>query len=81
MRKSFNIEEFLLKCPHSKEAISKSNININNLKEIYEDYIEYKNSYENQAEFIANILRSENMVHSVKSRIKDPDRLMTLSFH
>ena len=76
MKKSFNIDEFLLKCPHSKKIIPKNNTNINNLKEIYEDYIEYKNSYENQAEFIANILRSQQMVHLVKSRIKDPDRLI-----
>lgn len=76
MRKSFNIDEFLLKYPYDKETISKNNIDINNLKEIYDDYIEYKNSYENQAGFIANILRSQTMVHSVKSRIKDPDRLL-----
>ena len=36
----------------------------------------YKISYENQAGFIANILRSEVMIHSVKSRIKAPDRLI-----
>lgn len=76
MKKSFKIDEFLLKYPHTKEIISINNIQIENLKEIYEDYIEYKNSYENQAEFIANILRSQNMVHSVKSRIKEPDRLL-----
>ncbi|MCE5219696.1 MAG: RelA/SpoT domain-containing protein [Clostridium sp.] len=76
MKKSFNIDEFLLKYPQSKEIITGNNINIDNLKEIYEDYIEYKNSYENQAEFIANILRSQEMVHSVKSRIKEPDRLI-----
>jgi ppGpp synthetase/RelA/SpoT-type nucleotidyltranferase len=76
MKKSFNIEEFLLKCPHSKVIISKNNIAVDNIKEIYEDYMEYKNSYENQATFIANILRSQTMVHSVKSRIKEPDRLI-----
>lgn len=76
MKKNFKIDEFLLKYPKSKEIISINNINIDNLKEIYEDYIEYKNSYENQAEFIANILRSQEMIHSVKSRIKDPDRLI-----
>lgn len=76
MKKSFNVDEFLLKYPYSKEAILKNNINIDNIKEIYEDYVEYKNSYENQAAFIANILRSQTMVHSVKSRIKDPDRLI-----
>lgn len=76
MKKSFNIDEFLKKYPQTKEIISKNNISNNNLKEIYEDYIDYKNSYENQAGFIANILRSQNNVHSVKSRIKDPERLM-----
>jgi len=76
MKKTFNIEEFLLKCPHTKETISKENIIVDNIKEIYEDYMEYKNSYENQAAFIANILRSQTMVHSVKSRIKEPDRLI-----
>ena len=76
MKKSFNIEEFLLKCPYTKETISKDNIAVDNIKEIYEDYMEYKDSYENQAAFIANILRSQTMVHSVKSRIKEPDRLI-----
>lgn len=76
MKKSFNIDEFLEKYPHAKEVISKNDINLNNLKKIYEDYINYKNSYENQAGFIANILRSHKMVHSVKSRIKDPERLI-----
>ncbi|WP_160692502.1 RelA/SpoT domain-containing protein [Clostridium sp. C2-6-12] len=76
MEKSFNIEQFLKKYPHSKEIIEKNNIKINNIKEIYEDYIEYESSYENQAQFIANILRSQERVHSVKSRIKDPDRLI-----
>jgi ppGpp synthetase/RelA/SpoT-type nucleotidyltranferase len=76
MKKSFGMDEFLLKCPHAKQTISQNNINIDNLKDIYEDYIDYKNSYENQAGFIANILRSQKAVHSVKSRIKDPDRLI-----
>jgi len=76
MKKSFNIDEFLKKYPYAEEAITKNDININNLKEIYEDYIDYKSSYENQAEFIANILRAKRMVHSVKSRIKDPNGLI-----
>ena len=76
MKKSFNIEQFLEKYPYSKEVIQEKNIKVNNIKEIYEDYVEYESSYENQAAFIANILRSQTMVHSVKSRIKDPDRLV-----
>ncbi|MEG1255422.1 RelA/SpoT domain-containing protein [Clostridium sp.] len=76
MKKSFNIDEFLLKYPYVREEIEKNNINDKNLKEIYDDYISSKDSYENQASFIANILRSHGMVHSVKSRIKEPDRLI-----
>ncbi|MFW2488196.1 RelA/SpoT domain-containing protein [Clostridium chromiireducens] len=76
MKKSFRIDEFLKKYPYAKETISKNNIDVNNLKEIYEDYIDYKSSYDNQAEFIANILRAKRMVHSVKSRIKDPNGLI-----
>ena len=76
MKKGFNIDEFLMQSPHSKETILKNNINMDNIKEIHKDYIQYRNSYENQAAFIANILRSQTMVHSVKSRIKEPDRLI-----
>ncbi|WP_297521290.1 RelA/SpoT domain-containing protein [uncultured Clostridium sp.] len=53
-----------------------NNIKIENLEDIYEDYIKYRESYENQAEFIASILRSNSKVHSVKSRIKKSDRLI-----
>ena len=46
------------------------------MKDIYNDFVDYKVSYENQADFISNILRSHPMVHSVKSRLKEPDRLI-----
>ena len=57
---------------HRKE----NNIDIEVLKDIYNDFVDYEVSYENQADFISNILRSQPMIHSVKSRIKDPDRLI-----
>lgn len=76
MKKHFDMDEFLLKYPFTKEIIVESNIAQENLKEIYEDYISCINSYENQANFIANILRSSEKVHSVKSRLKEPDRLI-----
>ncbi len=76
MKKNFNIDEFLLKYPHVEKIIEENNIDTEVLKDIYNDFVDYKISYENQAGFIANILRSQSMVHTVKSRIKDPDRLI-----
>lgn len=76
MKKSFKIDEFLLKYPHVEEIIKEKNIDVEVLKDIYNDFVDYKVSYENQANFIANILRSQSMVHTVKSRIKEPDRLI-----
>ena len=76
MRKVLEKEHFLNKYPCIEEQIKKYEINFEELKNIYSDYIKYRNSYENQADFIANILRSQNTVHSVKSRIKEPDRLI-----
>ena len=76
MRKALEKEKLLNKYPFIEEQMKKYNIDFKNLQDIYSDYIGYKTSYENQADFIANILRSQNMVHSVKSRIKDPDRLI-----
>lgn len=76
MKKSFKIDEFLLKYPYVEEIIKEKNIDVEVLKDIYNDFVDYKVSYENQANFIANILRSQSMVHTVKSRIKEPDRLI-----
>lgn len=76
MKKNFDLNGFIERYPHTKKAIEKNNISEMDLKEIYDDYTEYRESYENQAGFIANILRSQEMVHTVKSRIKEPERLI-----
>ncbi|MEG0295840.1 MAG: GTP pyrophosphokinase [Clostridium sp.] len=76
MKKSFNIDEFISNYSYTKEIIDKEEIDLQNLENIYNDYAEYQDSYENQANFIANILRSQKMIHSVKSRVKDPIRLI-----
>ena len=76
MKKSFRIDEFILKYPQVEEIIKENNIDIEVLKDIYNDFVDFEVSYENQADFISNILRSQPMIHSVKSRIKDPDRLI-----
>lgn len=76
MKNVFYMEKFLLENPEAKELIEKYNIKTKNLEEIYNDYLEYVDSYENQANFIANILRYNSDVHSVKTRIKKSDRVI-----
>lgn len=76
MKSTFDIDKFLASYPHTEEKIKMQNIDIEDLKEIYNDYVVCRASYENQASFIANILRSQESVHSVKSRIKAPERLI-----
>ena len=55
MKKSFKIDEFLLKYPHAEEKIKTNNIDIDVLNDIYNDFVEYEISYENHADFISNI--------------------------
>lgn len=76
MNSKFNADEFFKKFPHTLEKVQNEEINIEKLAQIYEDYINCRFSYESQADFIANILRSQKMVHTVKSRIKEADRLI-----
>ncbi|CAM3632543.1 RelA/SpoT domain-containing protein [Clostridium perfringens] len=74
--RSLNKEVFLKKYPHVEEYIEKNKIEFEDLQRIYKDFVKFEGSYYNQADFIANILRSNENVHSVKSRIKNPDRLI-----
>lgn len=76
MKKKLDKNELFKKYPYAEEQVKKYNIEFSTLEEIYEDYIKYRDSYENQAKFIADILRSQSMVHTVKSRIKEPERLI-----
>ncbi|MGL4773937.1 MAG: RelA/SpoT domain-containing protein [Clostridium sp.] len=76
MKKIFNFNEFIEKYPHTEQIIREHNISSEDLTEIYNDYISISDSYQKQADFIANILRSQKSVHTVKSRIKDGERLI-----
>lgn len=76
MEKKFNCKEFIHLYPYTEILIDKEAIDTTLLCEIYDDYVKYKDDYENQANFIANILRTQNSVHSVKSRVKEPLRLI-----
>ncbi|WP_018248848.1 RelA/SpoT domain-containing protein [Orenia marismortui] len=72
----FKQKDFLKKYHLSKDDISKAQIDWNTLMEIYHDFNTYRTSYETQADFIANTLRRHEKIHSVKSRVKDPDHLI-----
>ena len=76
MNTKFNLEAFLLKYPHTLRIIEENDIEVDTLSAIYEDYITHMEEYENHGGFIANILRSQESIHTVKTRIKEPDRLM-----
>jgi len=69
-------EDFLKKYHLTEKDITDSGIDWNTLNKIYLDYNKYKNSYESQAGFIADTLRTHEKIHSVKSRVKDCERLI-----
>lgn len=69
-------EEFLKKYHISEDYIIKNRIEWSVLEDIYYDYYEYKSNYESQADFIAETLRTNKNVHTVKSRIKEGERLI-----
>ena len=69
-------DEFLEKYQITKDELIKNYIDWNEIEKIYEDFMVYRKSYETQAELIATILRNHPKVHSVKTRVKDPEHLI-----
>ncbi|MBQ1273998.1 MAG: RelA/SpoT domain-containing protein [Cellulosilyticum sp.] len=76
MTSKFNLETFLAKYPYTLQLIEENNINPHLLSDIYDDYLILTHAYQNHGDFIANILRSQKSIHTVKSRMKDPDGLI-----
>lgn len=68
--------EFLRKYHISEEYIIRNMIDWNVMEDIYNDYNQCKSNYESQADFIAEALRTHKSIHTVKSRIKDGERLI-----
>lgn len=71
-----NKEQFFDIYKIDEDELKKENINWQDLKAIHDDFIECKKSYETQADLIANILRAQPKVHSVKTRVKDVRHLI-----
>lgn len=76
MAKVFDLQEFLEKYPYAHKWMEESNIQEEDLKAIYQDYMMHMDAYQKHGDFIANILRSQESIHTVKSRIKDPEGLI-----
>lgn len=73
---NFKKEDFLKRTHITEEDIIKNKIEWSVLNEIYWDFDSYRASYESQAGFIADTLRTHKKIHSVKSRVKEPERLL-----
>ena len=76
MDNKFTKDIFLQKYPFSEEEVLKNNINWDDLINIYNDFIKHTNTYKTQTDFISNILRTHSKIHSVKARVKNPERLI-----
>jgi Uncharacterized protein conserved in bacteria len=76
MKNKFNLEKFIKKYPYTKDEIENNYVDLVELNNIYDDYMNIKDNYDSQADFISNILRTHHKVHSVKSRVKEPERLI-----
>jgi len=73
---NLNKEDFLKKYHVNENHLLNNKLNWDVLEAIYNDFINYRNSYDSQAGFIADTLRTHKKIHSVKSRVKDPERLI-----
>ena len=60
----------------NENELEELSIDWHDLEDIYHDFNKYRQSYETQAELIANILRAQPKVHSVKTRVKDARHLI-----
>ncbi len=69
-------EDFLMKYHLTENEIINIGMDWNTLNTIYSDYNIYRNIYETQANFIASTLRTHGKIHSVKSRVKEPEHLL-----
>ncbi|MDF2841429.1 MAG: RelA/SpoT protein [Clostridia bacterium] len=69
-------EDFLRNYHILEDEFLKNKIDWDTLNEIYLDFNKYRHQYETQADYIADTLRTHGKIHSVKSRVKDPEHLI-----
>lgn len=73
---ALNREGFLHRHIICQEDLDCCGVDWNTLDAIYSDFNTYHSTYQTQAEFIASTLRTHKKIHSVKSRVKDSERLI-----
>ena len=71
-----NKEQFYTMYKIDEKELEELEIDWHDLEAIYEDFNKYRQSYETQVDLIANILRAQSKVHSVKTRVKDARHLI-----
>ena len=69
-------ELFLEKYNFEYDVLEKYNISWETLTEIYLDFVNAKEKLEEYANLIAGLLRKQEKVHTVRTRIKDPEHLI-----
>lgn len=69
-------EEFLKKYNIEQEAFEKAGLEWEELLEIYTDYCERQNELEPILNMVADTLRRDDKVHSIKQRVKNPEHLI-----
>ncbi|MEH6962871.1 GTP pyrophosphokinase [Priestia megaterium] len=73
---NFNQEQFFEKYNIIKPEFEAAGLSWESLLEIYEEYLNYKETLKPTAEYISNTLRTHPDAHTVRSRIKDPEHLI-----
>jgi len=69
-------EDFLKEYHLNEQMLAENNISWEMLKDIHSHFVETREALITQADFIANTLRSNNHIHTVRSRVKDPEHLI-----
>lgn len=69
-------DEFFKKHNLDSSLILDNKINWKTLEEIYKDFVSTKDSLSIYSDMIAQLLRTQDKIHTVRSRIKDPEHLI-----
>ena len=70
------MDDFLLKFNINKEDFEKTELKWDALMKIKEDYIKFKKNLPGPAKFLVDKFQDAERVHSVKYRLKNPDKLI-----